>query len=73
MEAIITAFFTAVQSAVSNLPAAINGMFSHLLWVDPAATTKQLTDISQFCFVVLGLGLVLGIGKFCMSLIRRKI
>jgi len=71
--AIVTAFtstFTTLGSAILEL---IKDGFDTLFYVDPSATSPVLSHIAEFTFVMLGLTLVVGITRWIVSLVRRKI
>lgn len=73
MSDLLTAFWTAVTTAVTNLPTLIKQMFSGMLYDTGAGGTQTLSEFAKFSMCILGLSLCLGVGKFVVSIIRRKI
>ena len=71
--AIVAAFtstFTSLGTAILTL---IKTGFDTLFYVDASATNPVLSNIAEFTFVMLGLALCVGITRWIVSLVRRKI
>lgn len=47
--------------------------FLNIIYVDPTASTRVVSDFAKFGFGLIGLSLALGLTYFIVNLIRRKI
>jgi len=71
MGEIVTTIFSSFVSVITNIATGIKSAFDTILWVDPAAPTKELSDIAKFGFIFLGVSLAIGIVYAAVRLIRR--
>lgn len=73
---ILTAIFTAITDGLTTVPTAIVGaiksLFMDFIYVDPAATTKALSDLAIFLLAFTGMSIGVGLVWLCISLFKRK-
>lgn len=68
---IVKTIFTSVGDVIEGMMSAIKTAASNLIWVDPAAETKVMSDVFQFGLTFLGISLAFGLGMMVFRLIRR--
>jgi hypothetical protein len=68
---IVDAIFSPLEGVVEGMTKGITTAFEHLLWQDPAAEVKVLSDVAQFGLVFLGVGIVTGLVYLGFKLLRR--
>lgn len=73
MGEIVTTLYSAFSEVVPALARGMKNAFSEILWQDPEATTRVLSDPVQFALVCAGIGLASGlvIGAFRWIRARR--
>lgn len=70
MGAIVTTIFESVSGVVTGMVSAFREAFSQLLWQDPTATEKVLSDFAQFGLVFLGVSITAGIVYTIIRMVR---
>ena len=68
---IITQIFQGFTDTITNLAQGIKDAFVNIIYVDPTAETKVLSDLAQFGFLFLGISLAIGLVYGAVRLIRR--
>lgn len=71
MGEIVTTIFSSVSGVITGMTDAIKTAASSLIWQDPSASSKVLSDVMQFGLVFLGIGVATSIGYMVFQLIRR--
>ena len=71
MGQIVTTIFDSLGVVINGIADAIKSAASHLIWQDPTAQEKVLSDFMQFGLVFLGIGLAMGITYGVFRLVRR--
>ncbi len=71
MGSIVESIFTPFTEVITKLGDGIKLSVENLLWQDPTASEKVLSDFAQFGFVFLGIGLATGLLYFGLRLIRK--
>ncbi len=69
MGELINQIFIGFTDAIKGIAGGLKSAFEQLIYVDPDATTKTLSDFAKFSFVMMGLSLAFSI----IFLIVRKI
>lgn len=64
--------FDTVSTTATGLGNGIKEMFLNLIWEDPTATERVLSDFSKFSFMMLGVSLVLGLGYVLLKCLRAR-
>lgn len=72
MSQLITELFSAFGETIKGMTGGIKDAFSSLLYVDAAATEPVLTSLAIFIFVMIGLGLALGVVKMIFSFVKNR-
>lgn len=67
---IIKEIFLGFSDTIKGMSGGIKDAFMNIIYEDPTATTKVLSDFAKFGFVIMGFGLAgslvfLGIRKIC--------
>ena len=70
MSELITTMFQNFKTIVTNSATALKDCFANLVWDDPTATTKKLSDLIQFVFLMMGITIGIGIVYKVLSLVR---
>lgn len=70
MNTLITNMFSNLTTIVTNSAEALKAAFNELIYVDPDATTKQVSDLMQFVFLMMGVTIGIGILYKVLSLVR---
>ena len=73
MSELITTMFQGFTEIIPAIMGALKDGFQEIIYVDPSASTKVVSDFAKFGFLIAGLGLGLGLTYFTVNLIRRKI
>lgn len=71
MGAIVTTIFESVSGVVTGIITAFRDAFSQLIWQDPDATEKVLSDFAQFGLTFLGISIVIGIVYAVVAMVRK--
>lgn len=71
MGEIVTQIFQGFTDTIRNLAQGIKDAFVNIIYVDPTAETKVLSDLAQFGFLFLGISLAIGLVYGAVRLIRR--
>lgn len=72
MDQLITTMFSTVSTTATGLGSGIKEMFLNLIWENPTAAERVLSDFSKFSFMMLGVGLVLGLGYVTLRALRSR-
>ena len=72
MTDLISKMFSGCTDAITGLNSGIKTGFLNLIYVDPAATTKELSGIVEFAFIFGGVTLAIGIVWGTFRFIRSK-
>ena len=72
MGEIVTTIFESVGGVITGIVGSIKDAASELIYKDPAATTKEFSDIFQFGLTFLGISIATGIAYTVFRLIRRR-
>lgn len=68
---IVDAIFSPLEGVVEGITKGLSTGFENLLWQDPTAEVKVLSDLAQFGLVFLGVGIVTGLVYLGFRLLRR--
>lgn len=71
MGQIVSTLMTGVSEVITIMTGAIKDAATALIWQDPTAETKVLSDVMQFGLVMAGVSIAMGIGYMVFRLIRR--
>ncbi len=71
MTDIIKNIFSGFSETIKGLAGGIKDAFLNILYVDPSASEKVLSDVAQFGFLFLGLSMAIGLVYGAVRLIRR--
>ena len=69
MAELINQIFTGFTDAIKGIASGLKNAFEQIIYVDPSATEKVLSDFAKFAFIMMGLSLAFSI----VFLIVRKI
>lgn len=69
MAELINQIFTGFTDAIKGIAGGLKNAFEQIIYVDPSATEKVLSDFAKFAFIMMGLSLAFSI----VFLIVRKI
>lgn len=69
MAELINQIFTGFTDAIKGIASGLKNAFEQIIYVDPSATEKVLSDFAKFSFIMLGLSLAFSV----VFLIVRKI
>ena len=69
MAELINQIFTGFTDAIHGIASGLKNAFEQIIYVDPLATEKVLSDFAKYSFVMMGLSLAFSI----VFLIVRKI
>lgn len=69
MAELINQIFTGFTDAIKGIASGLKDSFEQIIYVDPSATEKVLSDFAKFSFIMMGLSLAFSI----VFLIVRKI
>lgn len=69
MAELINQIFTGFTDAIKGIASGLKNAFEQIIYVDPSATEKVLSDFAKFSFIMMGLSLAFSI----VFLIVRKI
>ena len=69
MAELINQIFTGFTDAIKGIAGGLKNAFEQIIYVDPLATEKVLSDFAKFTFIMMGLSLAFSI----VFLIVRKI
>lgn len=69
MAELINQIFTGFTDAIKGIAGGLKNAFEHIIYVDPLASEKVLSDFAKFAFIMMGLSLAFSI----VFLIVRKI
>ena len=69
MAELINQIFTGFTDAIKGIASGLKNAFEQIIYVDPSATEKVLSDFAIFSFVMMGLSLAFSV----VFLIVRKI
>lgn len=69
---IITTITDVLTSMITGLGGALKTAVSTLIWQDPAATTKSLSDLAVFVLTFLGIGIATSAVYFIFRLIKKS-
>lgn len=71
MSDLFSELFSAFGDTISGLANGIKDAFLNIIYVDPDATTRQISDLAKFGFLMLGLSMAIGLVYGAFRLIRR--
>ena len=69
MAELINQIFTGFTDAIKGISSGLKNAFEQIIYVDPSATEKVLSDFAKFSFIMMGLSLAFSV----VFLIVRKI
>lgn len=69
MAELINQIFTGFTDAIKGIAGGLKNAFEEIIYVDPSATEKVLSDFAKYAFIMMGLSLAFSI----VFLIVRKI
>lgn len=70
MTELFTELWSVLTSAISNFTGAIKDAFLNIIYVDPDASTKVVSDFAKFGFALVGLSLGLSLIYFIVKKIK---
>lgn len=70
MSELISMLFESFTTVVTGLAGGIKDAASELIYVDPNASTKTLSDVIQFIFIIAGLSIAMTVFFMVFRLIR---
>lgn len=70
MGSLIQTMFSGVTETVEGLASGVKQMFLHLIYEDPSASEKVVSEFAEFSFLLMGVSLALGLGYFIIRKIR---
>lgn len=70
MSELLSLLFQSFTTVVTGLAGGIKDAASELIYVDPAASTKTLSDVIQFIFIIAGLSIAMTVFFMVFRLIR---
>lgn len=70
MSELITLLFQSFTTVITGLAGGIKEAASNLIYVDPDAETKVLSDVVQFIFIIAGLSIAMTVFYMVFRLIR---
>lgn len=70
MGEIVNTVFDSLGGVIEKMVDAMRTAFSHLIWEDPDATEKVLSDFAQFGLVFLGISIAVGIVYTIVRMVR---
>lgn len=71
MGELFSELFSAFSDTISGLANGIKDAFLNIIFVDPDAATRQVSDLAKFGFLMLGLSMAIGLVYGAFQLIRR--
>ena len=71
MGELFSELFSAFGDTISGLANGIKEAFLNIIYVDPDAATRQISDVAKFGFLMLGLTMAIGLVYGAFQLIRR--
>lgn len=73
MTELINTMFSGVTITAEGLGNAIKDMFLNIIYDDPAAEVKVISQFATFIFLMFGVSLTLGLGYFIINKVSLKI
>lgn len=70
MSQLLTLLFESFTTVVTGLAGGIKDSVSHLVYKDPDASVKELSDAVQFIFIIAGLSIAMTVFFMVFRLIR---
>lgn len=70
MGELITQMFSSFSTVITGLATGIKDAAANLIYVDPAAEQKVLSDVIQFIFIIAGLSIAMTVFFMVFRLIR---
>lgn len=70
MTQVVTNIFSGFSETISGLAGGFKEGFTNLFYVDPSATELVVSDLAQFGFIMLGVGMAIGIVYGLLRLIK---
>ena len=70
MGELITQMFSSFSTVITGLATGIKDAAANLIYVDPAAEQKVLSDLIQFIFIIAGLSIAMTVFFMVFRLIR---
>lgn len=70
MGELITQMFSSFSTVITGLSTGIKDAAANLIYVDPAAEQKVLSDLIQFIFIIAGLSIAMTVFFIVFRLIR---
>lgn len=70
MGSLIQTMFSGVTETVQGLASGIKEMFLNLIYENPTASEKVVSEFAEFSFLLMGVSLALGLGYFIIRKIR---
>lgn len=70
MSELLSLLFQSFTTVVTGLAGGIKDAASELIYVDPAASAKTLSDVIQFIFIIAGLSIAMTVFFMVFRLIR---
>lgn len=67
---LITQMFSSFSTVITGLATGIKDAAANLIYVDPAAEQKVLSDVIQFIFIIAGLSIAMTVFFMVFRLIR---
>ena len=68
----VSKIFSGFTDTIKGLTGGLKDAFLNLIYVDPSAEAKVLSDVAEYCFVAGGVVLAIGIVWGTFRLIRAK-
>ena len=69
---IVQTIFTSVGDVITGIVGAIKDAATELIYQDPAAAEKELSDVFQFGLVFVGINIAIGIAFTVFRMIRNR-
>jgi hypothetical protein len=71
MSELLSEIWTSFTTTIGGLANGIKEAFLNIIYVDPDATTRVVSDVAKFGFVMLGLSMAIGLVYGAFKMIRR--
>lgn len=71
MGQIVSTIFDSVGGVITGIVDSIKDAATSLIWQDPTAEVRELSDVMQFGLVFLGIGIATGIAYMVFRMIRK--
>lgn len=70
MDQVVTSMFSGFSTCIKGMAGGLKDGFLNLFYVDPTAEQLVVSDLAQFGFIMLGVGMAIGIVYGLLRLIK---